>query len=442
MPQYISIRAHGAQPDTDCTAAIQAACKEAAAAQATVLIPAGAYHTGSFNLLGASLHLDRGAKLIGSGNIADYPCTGYNHNEMGDVRSLIWCQDADGVTLSGEGEIDLNGRAFYDFDRRNMPHARMPFTDEQVAECTAHYDVRPNQPIFFLRCKRVTVRDLRITDAPCWTMSFVSCKDVRVLDLSIENDLRIPNCDGMHFSCCQDVSVRGCHISAGDDCFAATCITDWNEPCERITVSDCVFRSASKAISIGYMHSIVRDITVSNCVVHESNRPVVIMSCAGTGLVEHILLNNLRLDSRIYAGNWWGNGEPICIMGTYHDISRYRDDVPARDHEACIRDVRIQNVSCSGENALAIAGDGGSVRDVRLENLFFERKPSKNLCLKGPSIDLAPGPQNAELPDEDGHWLYLRGAKHVKIVGATIAPYRGKTLQAFVLHCDDVQTNG
>lgn len=61
--------------------------------------------------------------------------------------------------------------------------------------------------------------------------------------------------------------IRGCNVSAGDDCIALTCITDWNKPCQDFTISDCVLRSCSKAIVIGYMHSIVRNVTVTNAYV-------------------------------------------------------------------------------------------------------------------------------------------------------------------------------
>lgn len=430
MPLF-NILDFGASDGADCTHALQSAFNAAAAQSGTVFIPCGTYHTGTIDMRGASLHLERGARLVGSPDINAYPPVGYDHNEMGTVRSLLYCKGGSGFSITGEGTIDLNGGAFFDFERRSIPESRVPFTKAQIDECTAHYDARPNQPMFFLDCKHITIKDVRIEDAPSWTMSFVNCDDVRVTDLTIENDMRIPNCDGMHFSCCRDVSVRGCHISAGDDCVAFTCITDWSIPCERATVSDCVFRSASKAISIGYMHSIVRDIAVSNCVVVESNRPLVIMSSPGSGLVEHICLSNLRLDSRIYAGNWWGNGEPFCLMGTFHDYARYRDQVPDRAFPVAIRDVLMSNISCSGENVIAIVGEDGSVRDVTVRGLSYERKPSANLALKGPTIDLAPGPQNAELPSVDGHWLYMRSTRNVRIESPVIAPYNGRQLEAF-----------
>jgi hypothetical protein len=386
---------------------------------------------------GASLRLEKGAVLKGSGYFKDYEETGYSHNEMGSVRSLLYSIDNSDITIDGEGAIDLNGDSFYDFANRAIPESKVPFSEKQIAECTATYENRPNQPIFFLRCKHVKLQSISISNAPSWTLSFVECTDVRVLDLSIDNNLSIPNCDGMHFSCSTDIQVRGCRISAGDDCIAFTCVTDWLKPCERAVVSDCILKSCSKAISIGYMHSIVRDIAVSNCVIYESNRAIALMSSAGTGLVENVLLGNLRLDTRIRAGNWWGNGEPVCLMGTYHNYDRYRDSPPARSYDACIRNVIIQNIICTGENAIAIIGENGSVEGVLIDHVSFSRKDSENLPLKGNIIDLSPGSQTAIMPESMNYWLFLKQVKSVKVTNARVPKFHGQKLGVYCEGCED-----
>ena len=109
--------------------------------------------------------------------------------------------------------------------------------------------------------------------------------------------------------------MRGCNISAGDDCIAISCITNWDKPCEDVVIADCILRSSSKAIVVGYMHSIVRNVNISNCVILDSNRSLCIMSSTD-GIVENVTASNLRLDTRCRAGNWWGNGEAVCITGT------------------------------------------------------------------------------------------------------------------------------
>lgn len=428
------IRDFGAVAGTKCTEAIQRAID---AACETVVIPRGEYVTGTLNLRTASLCLEKGAILRGSSDYADYRFVGYDHNEMGRVHSLIYAMDSDDVHIYGEGAIDMSGHCFYDMSKRIVPpYAQVELTPEQYAECTATYEHRPNQPLFFLRCNHIRVEGIRIVDSPCWTLTFVECEDVRVLDLTIDNDLRLPNNDGMHFCSCKGVVIRGCNVSAGDDCIALTCITDWNKPCQDFVISDCVLRSCSKAIVIGYMHSIVRNVTVTNCVVRESNRAFCIMSSTG-GLVENVAVSNMVLDTRVRAGNWWGNGEPVCVMGTYHEMSHYRDAAPRREKHACVRNVLFQNLCCTGENAIAVVGQDDSVENVRFDHLTMQLKDSENLCIKGRVIDISPAENDAFLPDEPT-WLYLRGVKDVTVTNAYVAPFHGEQPVAYVENCRNV----
>ena len=417
------------------TKQIQAAIDAASAVMGTVLIPSGIFVTGTLNLKGVSLYLEKGAVLKGSPDIGDYQFYGFVHNEMGNVLSLLHCMDCEDVSIYGEGTIDLNGGAFFDFNKRMVPsNSRVPFTQKQIEECTVGYEKRPNQPILFYRVNRLTVQGIRIVNAPCWTMSFIECENVKVSDLTIDNDLSIPNNDGMHFSCCKDVIVRGCNISAGDDCIAMTCVTDWNKPVERVIISDCLLRSCSKAISIGYMHSIVRDITITNCIIRESNRAVVFMASAGTGIVENVTASNLRLDTRIRAGNWWGNGEPVCIMGTWHNSESYRDSPPEKRFPVSVRNILFQNLICSGENVIAVIGENKSVRDICFDHITFELKDSENLALKGRTVDLSPGTQTAELPDNGApYWLFIKDSENVEVQNAVILPFHGQEPGIYVL---------
>jgi len=416
------------------TTGIQAAIDAASAVHGTVVIPRGTFLTGTLNLKGVSVYLEKGAVLKGSPNIDDYPFYGFVHNEMGNVLSLLYCMDSADVSIYGEGTIDLNGCAFYDFSKRIVPGARIPFSQAQIDECTVSYEKRPNQPIMFYRVNRLSVRGICIINAPCWTMSFIECQDVKITGLSIDNNLSIPNCDGMHFVCSKDIIVSGCNISSGDDCIALTGITDWNKPTERVIISGCLLRSCSKAIAIGYMHSIVRDVTISNCIIRESNRAMVFMASAGTGLVENVTVQNLRLDTRIRAGNWWGNGEPVCIMGTYHNYENYRDTPPPRRFETSIRNLLFQNLICSAENVIAVIGENNSVRDICFDHVIFELKDSANLGLKGRTVDLSPGSQKAELPDNGApYWLFVRGAENVQTHNVTLKPFHGMMPKSYVL---------
>lgn len=201
---------------------------------------------------------------------------------------------------------------------------------------------------------------------------------------------------------------------AGDDCIALSGITDWLCPCENFTISDHIMTSASKAISIGYMHSTVRNVMVSNCVIYGSQRGIAIMSSQGTGLVEHIMFQNIRIDTKIHAGGWWGNGEPICLVGTYHNYENYLDPAPDVKRAVNIRDISFHHISCTGENIIGVIGSGGNIDGIDFDGIYFERKESANRYLKGDRcIDVSPSSEKISVPEDFTGCIYVRESQNV-----------------------------
>lgn len=376
--------------------AIQAAKKTGE----SVTVPAGTFLTGTINLQGVSLHLEAGSVIKGSPDLADYPVQDYRHNELGDLRALIVSLYQDNVSITGSGTIDFSGRAFYDLDKYDVPESCVPFTDAQILECTHPIGARPAQCLFLHGGKNLTVSGIRLIDAPCWTLTFSECENVRVTGVNIDTDLNIPNDDGIHISACKGVIISDCHISSGDDCIALSCITNWEKPCEDIVITGCVLRSCSKAIVVGYMYSVVRNVLITGCIIKESNRGLCLMTHNECGLIENVRVQNMIIDTRIRAGNWWGNGEPILMMANREDYHIPPEQKPCRITECSIRNVTVTGVTCMAENAIGIVACGGVIREVALRDVDFFRKTSENIALKGYRFDLAPGREQVEAPKD------------------------------------------
>ena len=62
---------------------------------------------------------------------------------------------------------------------------------------------RPTQPIFFHNCHHLSFEGVLIRNATCWTISISTSRDVKVRGITIDNSLRVPDDDGMHFSSCR-----------------------------------------------------------------------------------------------------------------------------------------------------------------------------------------------------------------------------------------------
>lgn len=395
------------------TEAFQTAIDTAAAKREGLRVPAGIFLTGTINLKGVSLYLEAGAVIKGSTNIEDYPEQDYIHNELGALRALIINRDADNVSIIGEGIIDLSGRSFYDTSVMNVPTSRVPFNEKQIAECTYPIGTRPGQCIFFHNSKNVRVSGITILDAPCWTLSFHECENVKVTGVTIDTDLNVPNDDGIHLCSCKGVIISDCNISSGDDCIALSGITNWNRPCEDVVITNCVLRSCSKAIVIGYIYSVIRNVTISNCIIKESNRGLCFMCNDECALVENVRVNNMIIDTRVRAGNWWGNGEPIFMMALKHDYHIPAEQKPLRVTDCAIRNIYIDGVTCMGENAIGIVGTQDNIKEVTLKNINFLRKVSDNLMLKGATLDLSPSTVVVEVPKDCG--LYIDGPIDVTV---------------------------
>jgi hypothetical protein len=430
----IDITQYGAVGDgrTVNTACIQEAADDARLNRSGLVIPAGIFVTGTVNLTGVSLRLEKGAVLKGSPDINDYPPQEFIHNEMGAVRALLVWYESEHITIDGEGVIDLNGGSFYDFTKPLIPAGRRAFTERQKAECTVYHESRPNQCLFFHKVSHMTVRDITILDAPCWTVTFNECRDVRALNLTIDTSLNIPNDDGLHFCSCDGVIITGCNISSGDDCLAFSGITNWEKPCENIVVSDCILRSCSKAVSLGYVHSHVRNVLLENIIIKESNRGLCIMSHPKTGLVEHVRAVNMMIETRVRAGNWWGNGEAVFFMACEHDHHIPEEQRPSRSRDINIQNITLTGITCLTENALGIIGRKHNIDMITLKDFYIKRKDSDNLCLKGDVFDVSPSRLTYEVPDDCG--LYIEEAGRVSASGIYIEPYKGKNQLTVAKH--------
>lgn len=378
------------------TGAIQAAIDACAqSGGGTVSIPAGVFRSGTIELKShIVLRLEPGSVLRGSDNLSDYRHNGFNHNEMIVTTSLIYAIDRTDIRITGGGLIDLNDKPFIKW---NEPRPALPaaeaaqLSERQLKECVVQPAKRPSQPIFFQNCQGLRLDDITVRNAPCWTISINSSRDIRIDHLVIDNNPVVPNNDGIHFCASQDIVVSDCIIRAGDDCLAFTGITNWEGICERITVTNCTLSAKSAGVRLGHLASKVRNATFSNLVISDSNRGFAIQAGDG-GWVENILVTNVVMDTRIVCGEWWGKGEPVLI---------------ATSGNGRIEGVTISHVRARSDNSVVVVGAAKSVRRIALEDWDLTLRYGLNRPLYGRFIDVQPAPTRPA-PDAAKRlpWLY------------------------------------
>jgi polygalacturonase len=206
-------------------------------------------------------------------------------------------------------------------------------------------------------------------------MVFSNCENIEISDIYVDNHNRIPNNDGVHFSASRNIVVKNSTFLCGDDCFAATCITNWDGICENMVISDCLMSSRSAAIRFGHLESKVRNIVVKNIKIIRSNRALAVF-CGDNGYVKNAVFENIESDTKIHAGYWWGKGEPIVVCGA--------------DVNGEISDVEFKNCKFVHENPALFVGNKGNVKNVTLTNCVFKQEDGSTVDFYKNKMDLQP----------------------------------------------------
>ena len=290
--------------------------------------------------------------------------------------SLIYALDCENITFEGEGQIQLSGDAFMDFDTFLPPELEgWDITKEYSEQMVIAVVKRPTQPIFFNNCKNIKITGIKVFNSPCWTMVFSNCENIEVSNIYVDNHNRIPNNDGVHFSASRNIVVKNSTFLCGDDCFAATCITNWDGICENMVISDCLMSSRSAAIRFGHLESKVRNIVVKNVKIIRSNRALAVF-CGDNGYVKNAVFENIEADTKIHAGYWWGKGEPIVVCGA--------------DVNGEISDVVFKDCKFVHENPALFVGNNGNVKNVILTNCQFKQEDGSTTDYYKNKMDLQP----------------------------------------------------
>ncbi len=394
---WFDIRAYGAKGDSSekCTDAINQAIKASAEnGGGTVFVPAGTYVTGAIELLShVTLHLEAGAVLKGSEDLADY---GQGRGRM----PLIRATKAENIAITGRGTIDGSGTVFMDMTKTRtgpyMPKDLDPNFTRQgrdymdakfgAADGPVVYRSRPSRLIRFTHCKNVLVRDVTLRNSPIWTLHLDDCENVNVTGISLHNNLLVPNSDGIHCTACRRVRISDCDISCGDDAIAVTTLHNPPEAvCEDITVTNCTLQSRSAGIRVGHGEGPIRNCTFQNLTIRESNRGIGVF-VQDAGSVENILFSNIAIRTRLHTGHWWGNAEPLHLSAMPQRTS---------SHTGKMRDIVFSNITAESESGIVVYGhEAGSIANVSFDNVRLHiRKSPLNASYSG-NFDLRPAYDN------------------------------------------------
>ena len=284
-------------------------------------------------------HID--GQFVISANRADYQGEG-----------VITALNADHLQITGRGGINGQSLAFmtgYD----------------AAGEWWLFAPWRPK--MFVLTgCTNLEIRDITFGDAPYWGLHLLGCKNVLIDNVTVRNRLDVPNCDGIDPDHCQDVEIRRCRITSGDDCIVVKTTRQTNDygPSANIVVSNCVLETQDSGLKIGTeTTSDIHDILFERCHILTSSRGLTIQ-LRDEASVYKVQFKDIQFISRFYSvlnPQRWGRGEAISLTA----LPRTPDTKVGALH-----DITLQNITGHSENSARIQGTSTSpVRDVVLDGV-------------------------------------------------------------------------
>jgi len=318
--------------------------------------------------------------LIGSTDLDDYEdfvadgFRGENAAE-GNTQSLIRAIEAENVAVTGPGEIDGSGLAFYDTEKFSGRFFQKPGTP------------RPRLVMMY-RCRNVRFEGAAFVDSPCWTFWLMKCERVQIHRVRIWGDQRMINNDGIDLDSCRDVTVSDCIIKTSDDCLilrAVQQVFDTPGVCENITISNCVLDSWCQGVRVGCpSDNVIRNCTFTNLTINSINNGIVFdnpkrylrAESPTTVDIHNIVFSNVVINCE-RAPVKVSVEEGIALRrlsGLSFSDFRIQSGMPCMvtgSSETTIRDVRFNNVSIetTGEDAILCRNcEGVKLNDVELAN--------------------------------------------------------------------------
>jgi polygalacturonase len=355
-----SARAFGAKGDGASLdgPAIQAAIDAAGkSGGGEVILPPGGYVSGSLFLRdGVSLRLERGAAILGSRDMRDYPLidSRWEGHSCVTHAPLVGATGAKNVAIRGEGLIDGRGEEWWRLHlARELAHPRPRL-------------------VSFDFCEGILLEGFEARNSPSWTIHPARSRNVVIRGLTIRNPPDSPNTDGIDPDSCSSVRISDCFVSVGDDCIAIKAGSEGEAeslPCEKVVISGCVLERGHGAIVVGSeMSGGVRDVVVSDCVFRGTDRGIRMKTRRGRGgRVERfrasgiVMLDTLcpfTINSHYGCGAW---DDPIVAQLSAREIDAATPSFV---------DVAFSSITASGATIAAAWIDG--LAEMPIRGLSFD----------------------------------------------------------------------
>jgi polygalacturonase len=351
LPTVFDIRAFGAVADgkTVNTKAIQAAidqCTESGGG--TVLVAGGKYLTGTLYLKSnVNIHIEAGAVILGSPNIADYLTDTDRTMYAGEPymnRCLIFAKEVTNISIEGTGSIDGQGKSFPNADDRARNRPKL---------------------LRLMNCTRIRMRDVTLMAPASWTTEWRYCNDIVVDGITIFARANI-NGDGLDFDGCTKVRVSNSTFDTSDDsiCLQTSLV---EKPCRDIAVTNCQFSSRWAGMRIGLLsRGDFENVAVTNCTFRDHNDSGLKIQMNEGGTMSNMVFSNLVMKNV---------PRPVfmtfCQKNAWVDAPRGEMPPMKRMGNMQFSNITVDSTGVTGAAAKTCGFQITGVPDHPIENLVF-----------------------------------------------------------------------
>jgi|SRR5271157_1388793 len=281
----------------------------AAAGGGTVYFPPGRFVSGTIHVKSnITIDISPGATVATSPDdddideLEDLP---YNPEADAETTyfnpSLFQFQGVENVCIKGGGTIDGNRRA------RLGP-----------------------KPIAVKQCRRVTIRDVKVVNAPNYAVSFIDSEDITVDNAWIDHAFA----DGIDFDGCRYARVSNCRVSSVDDAMCLKASPAMGRPinCEHILINNSTFLTEYTAFKVGsetgpgdFLDVVMANCTLGRCA-GLANHPggITIESQDGARVagfaISNIAMHHIGTPVNIMIRNR-GRAQEVPVPGIVEDIT-------------------------------------------------------------------------------------------------------------------------
>lgn len=409
----------GAKGDgvTNDATAIQKAIDLATEKGGVVVFPSGkTFLSGPIELKShVEYRFEPGSVLLADPDESLYTRSAFGEN-CGEGMCWIWAQDAEGISITGTGRIDGNGVAFM-AEELDDSYDLKPLVDD--------FDPRPHVMTLY-GVKGLRIHDVTVANSAYWTIHLGGCYDVVIDGITIANNLKIRNGDGIDIDHSRKVRIANCFIESGDD---SICLKNRRElsaygACEDIVIQNCVMESRSCAVKFGSENvDRITNVLIDNCIIRGGNRALGIQN-RDEGTITNVVFSNILIGTRYYSDTWWGKAEPIYVTAFPRKNAKNKDGnwrfPPGATVGSCgeVSDIVFRDIRSVCENGVFVSGDTiDKVHDITFErvDLHFVRQSE----YEGGIYDRRPC-NVEEFIHDDTYGFYLDNASRISILDCNV----------------------